>query len=72
MRDRDTLEWRNLENPRFASGSVDPVELDAVVAGMLGTDPNDIGYLRLASETFGAWDERAVKEAYESYSQLFI
>lgn len=72
MRDRETLEWNNLENPRFASVSFNPVELDAVVAGLLGTDAHDIGYLRLASGTFCEWDEIAVKEAIESRSQLLV
>jgi hypothetical protein len=49
----------------------DPVELDAVVAGLLGADPYDIEYLGLASETFSAWDENVVKESFNNYSQSF-
>ena len=60
VRNRDTMEWKNIENPGFMSISIQPVELDAFIAGLLGTDPNDVGYLKLASETFGAWDDEVV------------
>jgi uncharacterized protein (DUF362 family) len=66
VRNRDTMEWRNIENPGFMSASMEPVELDAVITGLLGTDPNDVGYLKLASETFGAWDDEAVDEGIRS------
>ena len=65
VRNRDTMEWRNIENPGFMSASLDPVELDAVIAGLLGTDPNDVGYLKLASETF-AWDDEAINRGISS------
>jgi hypothetical protein len=48
-----------------------PDELDAVAAWLQGADPREIGYLRLASETFSAWDENAVSKAIEFYSQVF-
>ncbi len=66
VRNRDTLEWQNIVNPGFMSASMDPVELDAVITGLLGTDPNGVGYLKLASETFGAWDDEAVNEGIRS------
>jgi len=66
VRNRDTLEWQNIENPGFMSSSMDPVELDAVIAGLLGTDPNSVGYLKLASETFGAWGDKAVNQGIRS------
>lgn len=66
VRNRDTMEWRNIENPGFMSASMEPVELDAFITGLLGTDPNDVGYLKLASETFGAWDDEAVNEGLRS------
>ena len=64
------MEWRNIENPGFMSASVNPVELDAFITGLLGTDPNDVGYLKLASETFGAWDGEAVNQGI-SYAPDF-
>lgn len=54
------------ENPGFVAGSKSPLDLDAVVATMIGRDPSEIGYLKLASETFGGWDEEAVSQAAES------
>jgi uncharacterized protein (DUF362 family) len=66
VRNRDTLEWRNVENPGFMSASMDPVELDAVITGLLGTDPYGVGYLKLASEAFGAWDDEAINQGIRS------
>jgi len=66
VRNRDTMEWQNIENPGFMSASTDPVELDAVISGLLGTDLNEVGYLKLASETFRAWDDEAVNEGIRS------
>jgi uncharacterized protein (DUF362 family) len=70
VRNRDTMEWRNIENPGFMSASMEPVELDAVITGLLGTDPNDVGYLKLASETLGAWDDEAVDKGIRSASDF--
>ena len=41
----------------------DTLELDAVVAAHVGVDPNDVGYLRLAAQSFGEWDDEAVSQA---------
>jgi uncharacterized protein (DUF362 family) len=41
----------------------DTLELDAVVAAHVGLDPNDVGHLKLASQNFGDWDDRAVTQA---------
>jgi len=46
-------------------GKIDPVEFDTVVVGLLGSDPHDIEYLGLVSETLNAWDENAVRGAIE-------
>ena len=39
-----------------------PVELDAFITGLLGTDLTSVGYLKLASETFGAYDDEVVHQ----------
>lgn len=73
VRNIETLQWRNIENLGFASASDNPIELDAVVSGLLGTSPNDVEYLRLAAETFGMWDENSVrmsKKQASNYSYL--
>jgi uncharacterized protein (DUF362 family) len=54
------------ENPGFVAGSKSPLDLDAVVTTAIGRDPSEIGHLKLASETFGGWDEEAVSQAAES------
>jgi uncharacterized protein (DUF362 family) len=54
------------ENPGFVAGSKSPLDLDAVVTTAIGRDPSEIGYLKLASETFGGWDEEVVSQAAES------
>jgi uncharacterized protein (DUF362 family) len=66
MRNLDTLEWETRENPGFVSASNETLELDAFVAALLGIDPGSVGHLRLAAETFGAWDEETVSRARES------
>lgn len=63
VRNKETLQWRNIENLGFVSVSDDPLELDAVVAGLLGVYPLDVDYLMLAFKTFGSWDEDAVMES---------
>jgi len=54
------------ENLGFVAGSKSPLDLDAVVTTAIGRDPSEIGHLKLASETFGGWDEEAVSQAAES------
>ncbi len=39
-----------------AFASVDTLSLDAFAASLAGRDPQSIGHLRLAGQTFGAWD----------------
>lgn len=43
----------------------DMLELDAVTTAHVGIDPNDVGHMKLASQTFGEWDENAVNQASE-------
>ena len=52
-------------------GSVDCVALDATVAALEGRDPGKIGYLKVAAETFGGWDEAALAEARRSGVRVF-
>jgi uncharacterized protein (DUF362 family) len=54
------------ENPGFASASKQPLELDVVMAALLGLDPHEISYLEHASGIFGEWDDLAVAQAKES------
>jgi uncharacterized protein (DUF362 family) len=71
LRDPETKKWDTLENPGFASASDDPLELDALVTALLGRDPHIVGYLRLAAETFGGWDEESVSRGLESGIRIF-
>ena len=65
VRDRATLKWSNIENPGFVSASTNPIALDAVITGLTGMSPDEVGYLKLASETIKNWDEEAVEKALE-------
>ncbi len=71
LRDPDTLKWENIENPGFASASDDPLELDAVVTALLGSDSHSVEYLRLAAETFGGWSEESVSRGLESGIRIY-
>lgn len=52
-------------------GSRDCVTLDATVAAMEGRDPAEIGYMGLAAQTFGGWNEAALAEARRSGIRIF-
>ena len=71
LRDLETMKWDILENPGFFSGSNDPLELDAFVTALLGRDPHSVGYLRVAAETFGGWNEESVARGLESGIRIF-
>ncbi len=71
LRDPETMKWDTLENPGFASASKDPLELDAFVTALLGRDPHSVGYLRLAAETLGGWNEESVSRGLESGIRIF-
>jgi uncharacterized protein (DUF362 family) len=43
----------------------DTLELDAVVTAHTGINPNEVGYLRLAAQNFGEWDDDSVVLAKE-------
>jgi uncharacterized protein (DUF362 family) len=68
VRDRVTFEWSNIESPGFTSVSDNPVQLDAVVSGLLRVDPHTVEYMKLISEAIGPWEQEAVDLAlnYES------
>jgi uncharacterized protein (DUF362 family) len=69
-RDRETFEWSNIEQLHFASASTSPIELDAVISGLLRVDPKSVEYMKLASEALGPWKEESVKEAMGRSSKL--
>jgi uncharacterized protein (DUF362 family) len=67
----ETLHKVNIhENPGFASASKQLLDLDAVVATMIGLDPHEISYLKHASSIFGEWSEEAVSQARQSGLQI--
>jgi len=71
LRDPETMKWENRENPGFVSASNNPLELDAFVTVLLGMDPHDVGYLSLAAETFGGWNEESIARGRESGIEIF-
>lgn len=50
----------------WAFASQDTISLDAFATCLAGRDPGGIGHLRLAAETFGAWDPAVCAEAAQS------
>ena len=71
LRDPETFEWETRENPGFVSASNDPLELDALVTTLLGTNPLSVEYLKLAAETFGPWSEASLKGNQDSGISIF-
>jgi uncharacterized protein (DUF362 family) len=55
-----TLEPQVYRNQGVLWTGEDTLELDAVVTAHVGIDPNQVGYLKLASQNFGEWDEKPV------------
>ena len=49
-----------------ALASEDTVSLDAFAAAIGGRDPESVGHLRLAAQTFGAWDPQICADAAQS------
>ncbi|MHA3963486.1 MAG: DUF362 domain-containing protein [Candidatus Thorarchaeota archaeon SMTZ1-45] len=58
-----TLEPQVFTNPGVLWSCDDTLELDAVVTSHVGLDPNSVGYLKLAAQNFGEWDEEPVRLA---------
>lgn len=46
--------------------SESPVALDAFATALSGRDPNSVGHLRLAAQTFGGWDPQTCADAERS------
>ncbi len=49
-----------------AFASQDTVSLDAFATKLAGRDPQSVGHLRLAAQTFGGWDVQTCAEAEQS------
>ncbi|MFW9835536.1 MAG: DUF362 domain-containing protein [Candidatus Thorarchaeota archaeon] len=60
-----TLEPQVYRNQGVLWTGEDTLELDAVVTAHVGIDPIQVGYLKLASQNFGEWDEKPVAMAKE-------
>lgn len=58
-----TLEPYIYKSPGVLWTCDDTLELDAVVSAHVGIDPNDVGYLKLAAQNFGGWDDESVARA---------
>lgn len=60
-----TLEPHIFKNRGVLWTCDDTLELDAVVTSHVGINPTDVGYLMLAAQSFGEWDEEIVALAAE-------
>jgi uncharacterized protein (DUF362 family) len=60
-----TLEPQIFRNRGVLWTCDDTLELDAVVTAHVGLDPHEVGYLKLAAQNFGEWDEQPVALAKE-------
>ncbi len=67
----DAIKPETARNMGVLLGSRDCITLDATVATMEGRDPSKIGYMALASETFGRWDETTLDETRRSGVRIF-
>jgi uncharacterized protein (DUF362 family) len=55
-----------------AFASKDSVALDAFATALHGRDPNSVGHLRLAAQTFGGWDESLCADAEQSGIKVIV
>ncbi|MFW9805871.1 MAG: DUF362 domain-containing protein [Candidatus Thorarchaeota archaeon] len=55
-----TLEPQIFNNKGVVWTCDDTLELDAVICAHLGIDPSEVGYLQLAAQNFGDWDQESV------------
>jgi uncharacterized protein (DUF362 family) len=67
----EAIRPKTSKNRGLLLGSRDGVTLDAAVATLEGRDPSKIGYLKLAAQTFGTWDEAALEQARRSDIRVF-
>lgn len=58
-----TLEPQVFKNRGVLWTCDDTLELDAVVSSQVGINPSKVGYLKLAAQNFGEWDDEAVSQA---------
>jgi uncharacterized protein (DUF362 family) len=58
-----TLEPQVYKNQGVLWTCDDTLELDAVATAHVGIDPNEVGYLKLAAQNFGEWEEEPVAQA---------
>lgn len=67
-----SLEPHIYKNPGVLWTCEDTLELDAVVSANVGINPYEVGYLKLAAQSFGHWDEDSVSQASKnSLTQFF-
>ena len=66
-----TLEPQIYKNPGILWTCDDSLELDAVVSAHVGIDPSEVGYLKLAAQNFGEWDDESVVQASNNKLTLF-
>jgi uncharacterized protein (DUF362 family) len=66
------LEPQVFKNRGVLWTSDDILELDAVVTSHVGINPSEVGYLRLAAQNFGEWDEEAVNQAARKSLTQFL
>ncbi len=66
-----TLEPQVFMNPGVLWSCDDTLELDAVVTSHVGLDPNSVGYMKLAAQNFGEWDNEPVRLAASQVLSLF-
>ncbi len=66
-----TLEPQVFKNRGVLWTCDDTLELDAVVTAHTGINPNDVGYLKLAAQYFGDWNEDSVSLAKENVLSQF-
>ncbi len=67
-----TLEPQVFKNQGVLWTCDDTLELDAVVTSHVGIDPNEVGYLKLAAQSFGEWDDEAVIHAARQSLTQFV
>ena len=67
-----TLEPQVFKNRGVLWTCDDTLDLDAVVTSHVGIDPNEVGYLKLAAQSFGYWDDEAVAQAAKQSLTQFV
>jgi len=55
---------------KIAAGT-DPIELDAICAGMMGRNPDELPYLVRASQCLGGFDKKLISEIPDDFIRTF-